>query len=238
MRSPRGYWEAEGWGEMAAPCQTAGLTGQALSLFSGAVSKRTQPGLNWQPGTGAWGAVGCHSWRGYWISVSADLQGVTHLGLGEPEGIGPGPAVRGRLAAAWAWGQDLKSAFSLGGPAGSGLMACVWETGRGRMALRWLPLTSGATGCEGAVPLLVDYPKKSESVLVVRVQGGDSNGALRPFHGHCLGSSIPVPVLDQEGVELALRDCPGEVQRVRGGVRHPQRSQAGWGCWPGITPRH
>lgn len=78
--------------------------------------------------------------------------------------------------------------------------------------LRWLPLTSAAISREGAVPLLVGNAKQSESVRVVRVQRGDGDRALRSFHGYHLGPSIPVPVLDQEGVELAFRDCPGEVQ--------------------------
>lgn len=80
------------------------------------------------------------------------------------------------------------------------------------MGLRWLPLTGGAVGCKGAMPLLVGNPKQSESVLVVRVQRGDDDRALGPFHGHHLGLSLPVLVLDYEGVKLALRDRPGEVQ--------------------------
>lgn len=88
------------------------------------------------------------------------------------------------------------------------------------------------------MPLLVGNPKQTESVLVVGVQVGNSDGALGPFYRHHLGPSIPVPVLNHEGVKLALRDSPGEVHRIWCGICHPQLSQAGWSCWAGITLRH
>ena len=80
------------------------------------------------------------------------------------------------------------------------------------IAFAKFPHAGGAISREGAVPLLVGNPKQSESVLVVRVQRGDSDRALGPFHGHHLWPAGLVPVLDHEGVKLALRDSPGEVQ--------------------------
>lgn len=126
---------------------------------------------------------------------------------------GPSSTGEAGYPSAWEWGQDSEPAISLGGPSwflaeGKGVEG--WEGSWG--SLGKLPLTCGAIGCEGAVPLLVGNPEQSEPVLVVRVQGGDNDRALRPFHGHQLGLSVPVPVLDYEGVKLALRDSPREVQ--------------------------
>lgn len=126
-----------------------------------------------------------------------------------------GPSRTGEAGSpsAWEWGQDSESAITLGGPTwflaevkcGEGL-----EGSHGGHRLS--PLTSGPIGCEGAMTLLVGNPKQSESVLVVRVQRGDNDRALGPFHGHHLGLSIPIPVLNYERVKLAFRDSPGKAQ--------------------------
>lgn len=89
--------------------------------------------------------------------------------------MGPSSAGEAGCPSAWEQGQDLESAISLGGPAGSWLRASVWNAGRGHVGLSWLPLTSGAISREGAMPLLIGNSKQSKSVLVVRVQWGHND---------------------------------------------------------------
>lgn len=120
---------------MAAPCQTAGLTRQAPALFSGAVNERIQPGLNWQPGTGAWGAAAVTP-GGATGSVRM-LISPHILALRDtpgPQGarrVRPGPSAE--EAGCRAWGRDLESAFSPGGPLAPGPSMCVgdWKGSHG-----------------------------------------------------------------------------------------------------------
>lgn len=54
------------------------------------------------------------------------------------------------------------------------------------------------------------------------------------LHRHHLGP-VPVLELDDKGVKVALGDCPGEAQRVQGGICHPQLPKAGRGPKAGVT---
>lgn len=71
--------------------------------------------------------------------------------------------------------------------------------------------TCGAIGGEGPVALLAQEAIEEESVLAASVQRGDGDRTLVAFHRH---HPWPIPVLelDHKGVEVALRDCPGEAQ--------------------------
>lgn len=63
-------------------------------------------------------------------------------------------------------------------------------------------------------------------ILVVWFQARDGNSVLVTWHPYHLGLSVPILVLDQEVVKVALGDCPGKAQGLRGGVGDCQLPQA------------
>ena len=78
------------------------------------------------------------------------------------------------------------------------------------------------------MPLLAHEPVQDKFVLAADLQVGDEGCALGPLYRQHLGP-VPVFVLDHEGIELALRDCPVQKQGVGGHVCHCQLAQARWG---------
>ena len=99
-------------------------------------------------------------------------------------------------------------------------------------------LTCAAFSGDGAQSFPAYQPIEQELVFPTGLQAGDGDLALVSGHRHHLGLPVPVLVLDQEGVEVALGDGPGEAHGVRGHIRHHQLPQAwlhgglcdwGWG---------
>lgn len=69
----------------------------------------------------------------------------------------------------------VESAILLGGPSWLLVEGKCAEGKRGHVGALVAILTSSAIGHKGAIPLLIGNPKESESVLVIRVQGGDGD---------------------------------------------------------------
>lgn len=78
----------------------------------------------------------------------------------------PQPGSRARM---------VESAILLGGPSCLLAEGRYAEGERGHVGAFLVILTSSAISHKGAISLLIGNPKESESVLVIRVQGGDDD---------------------------------------------------------------
>lgn len=87
-------------------------------------------------------------------------------------------------------------------------------------------LTCAAFSGNGAQSFPAYQPIEQELVFPIGLQAGDGDLALVGSHRHHAGLPVPVLVLDHEGVEFTLGDCPGEAHGVRGHIRHRQLPQA------------
>ena len=88
-------------------------------------------------------------------------------------------------------------------------------------------LTCAAFSGDGAQSFPAYQPIEQELVFPIGLQAGDGDLALVGGHRHHAGLPVPVLVLDNEGVEFTLGDCPGDAHGVWGHIRHCQLPQAG-----------